>query len=48
MNNTDHILELIAEMNRYLNEWDWDSEEEIDLEEKYIQRVREVGERSSQ
>ena len=44
MKNTPQTLELVAEMISYINEWDYDSDEEIDLEKKYSQRVKEVGE----
>ena len=43
MNTKNEALELMLEINQYLEQWDWDGEEEIDLEEKYSQRVKEVG-----
>ncbi|HBE18808.1 MAG TPA: hypothetical protein DEG17_20705 [Cyanobacteria bacterium UBA11149] len=44
MNSQNELLTLIAEMQQYLEKWDFDLNENIDLEEKYSQRVKELGE----
>ena len=44
MENKAQIVDLIAEMKQYLKQWDFDLDENIDLEDKYSQRVKEVGE----
>ena len=44
MNKTDKILQLIEEMKHDAEYWE--SEEEVDLEEKYGQRVKVLGAKS--
>lgn len=43
MRSQNEALELMLEMNQYLEQWDWEREEDVALEEKYRQRVQEVG-----
>ena len=43
MNKTDKILQLIEKMKYDAEYWDDEDTEEIDLEEKYSQRVQELG-----